>query len=384
MYTFKGAIIVALINIGPVKLAMKYLQYRSSRDKYYYRRLVPDDLQAHYPRPELFFSLKTSDKKLAVKLCDRFTRQYDGEFYRLRNGLSKDKVSNLHSKAIQRLKDFKIASTKPDEHMKDLFYDYLDEQITNNISGKEYEKWLEGYDLPDKALDPVDRAAFAIVKGEFRLKVSQYPEEYLRLNGWTDDKKKYNECHNAIRFITEFFPDQPPADYNRSDVVDLIRHHLDAGSKTRTVERKLKTIQAMLNRVNLDLELTDDKGHPFHHFRVPNLGEDSTDRLDLEPHEIKALRKITTLRKPEIPLIIKLLLDTGMRIGECCGLRTEDLKLHRPTPYIELHRNTFRRLKTKNSKRLIPLVGSSLDAAYQVVKIAENGWLFPNYVDLEK
>ena len=372
------------ITIGFLQIAMKYLQQRPNRASYYYRRLIPDEVRSHYAKPELFFSLKTEDKALAIKLCEKYTRQYDEEFYRIRNGLPKEKVSNLHGKAIQRLKDFNVSLKAPDSIMKDLFYEHLDTEITKNLSSKEYEKWMSNESaLPDKALNSVDRAAFAIIKGEYRLNASQYPDEYLRIKHWKNDKVKVNECRNAVRFITEYLEDQPPGDFTRYDVGDLILKHLEVGSKTRTVERKLKSIRAMFNIVNLELDLKNDRDHPFHTFNIPRLGEDSTDRLDLTHFEIDTLREVKTLRKPEIPLIMKLLLDTGMRMSECCGLKTEDIKLATATPYVIIHRNSFRRLKTKSSQRFIPLVASSLEAAEEALTNAKGDWLFPNYIDLK-
>ena len=46
-----------------------------------------------------------------------------------------------------------------------------------------------------------------------------------------------------------------------------------------------------------------------------------------------------------------------------------------------IHRNSFRRLKTKNSTRFIPLAGGALDAAMMALAKVKNKWLVPRYID---
>jgi len=82
---------------------------------------------------------------------------------------------------------------------------------------------------------------------------------------------------------------------------------------------------------------------------------------------------------------IKILFDTGMRVSECVGLRTEDIELNNDIPHIKLQRNPFRRLKTKQSQRLIPLIGYALEAVKnQLINTPDSEWLFPRYVDTKK
>ena len=52
------------------------------------------------------------------------------------------------------------------------------------------------------------------------------------------------------------------------------------------------------------------------------------------------------------------------------------------TPFLEIYRNNVRDLKTKNSRRLIPLVGSSLSAMQQAIERASSDFIFPRYVDV--
>ena len=53
-------------------------------------------------------------------------------------------------------------------------------------------------------------------------------------------------------------------------------------------------------------------------------------------------------RTPEIDCMIHLMLDTGMRIKECCGLLVGDVNLQAETPNLVLYKNNIRGLKNKN------------------------------------
>ncbi len=61
--------------------------------------------------------------------------------------------------------------------------------------------------------------------------------------------------------------------------------------------------------------------------------------------------------------MIALISDTGIRMAEAVGIMAEDVVLDNKTPHIIIRPNAKRRLKTKQSERTIPLVGSSLWAA---------------------
>ena len=65
--------------------------------------------------------------------------------------------------------------------------------------------------------------------------------------------------------------------------------------------------------------------------------------------------------------LIGLISDSGMRLSEAAGLHKEDIVLDKKSPHIILRPHAWRRLKTKASERLIPLVGHSLWAVQRAV-----------------
>ena len=68
-----------------------------------------------------------------------------------------------------------------------------------------------------------------------------------------------------------------------------------------------------------------------------------------------------------------------MRLSEAAGLHLSDFCLDEDIPYIDLKPQPWRSLKTKGSKRQIPLIGSSLWAAKKIAG-ANGTFAFPRYI----
>jgi integrase len=71
-----------------------------------------------------------------------------------------------------------------------------------------------------------------------------------------------------------------------------------------------------------------------------------------------------------------------MRLGEASGLLKEDIKINDGIPHIDLKPLSWRSLKTKGSRRCIPLVGAALWASKRLL-VANNDsiFAFPRYCD---
>jgi len=70
-----------------------------------------------------------------------------------------------------------------------------------------------------------------------------------------------------------------------------------------------------------------------------------------------------------------------MRLSEALGLVWDDVKLKHEHPHISLKPHPWRRLKTADSKRLIPLVGASLEAIKVMHRQSTTHFLFPSYAN---
>lgn len=104
-----------------------------------------------------------------------------------------------------------------------------------------------------------------------------------------------------------------------------------------------------------------------------NFKDDKDERRDREPFSDKWIREkilapnaLDGLNK-EARCILLALINTGARPSEIAGLMPEHIHLSGPVPYISIE-PVGRQLKNPQSKRVIPLVGVSLDAFKQCPK----------------
>ncbi len=374
---------------GSLRLNVNYLFKPKGRHTWHYRRLVPADLRAHYSGRQILRSLKTRDETLAMSLCMTVNQQMEAEFDRLRSGLPKTRPEQRYAGGIRLLERFGIgadsfsANDPESQSKRDSLYEHFDGLIRSKLSKEEYERWYYDQEAGVYELLPEEeRAALELIRGEFALKLEEYPEQYIRLRGRIGDKKFSDDAQNAVTFLLKFLPNKRPSHYSRQELNRLIREHLDAGLKTSSIERRLSTLRAMINKVSLELELKADQQHVFQKFDIPGKGEDVSDRPDFSFEQLRQLRQSKAGRSAEVIWLMHLMLDTGLRVNECCGLQRSDIHLDDQLPYLVIYRNPFRRLKTKSSHRIVPLVGAALAAVMYALEASESSWVFPGYVDI--
>ena len=75
---------------------------------------------------------------------------------------------------------------------------------------------------------------------------------------------------------------------------------------------------------------------------------------------IKAIQAECYEVDDDLRWLLALIVDTGMRLAEAVGLKTEDIKLDSEVPSVKVSPYRWRRLKTRSSEREVPLVGSAL------------------------
>ena len=379
------------LTINGVTLSVKYLHKAKGRQTYNYRRLVPSDLRQHYAGREIIRSLKTSDPTIAARECLRITREVEAEFLRLRSGLPKESSEGKHGLGLKLLRQFGIQPQDYDkadyEAQGDVlgFADHIEKAFESALSVEEMDALRWGRANADASRLPLaERAALETLRGEFRLKASEYPAEYLRLKDKASDQKFKNDAELAVKFLLAVLPDKAPGEYKRSELNDLIAVQRDIGLKTASIKRRLAMLRAMFNLVSLELELDEDRQHPFHDWHIPGEGEDKKDKQDFTFDQLTQLREFKASRVKEIKWMMHLMLDTGLRMKECCGLMRQDVYLDDQYPHLRVAKNPFRRLKTKNSKRFVPLVGMALEAVMEAVESGDSDWLFARYIDLEE
>jgi len=330
------------LHIDGLKLTVPYLYLPYRRQCFHYRRAVPKDLQHHYSQRVILKSLATGNKAEAALACLKLNNHIEQEFTRLRAGL--DKMSTVAS--------FRAAK----QHQ--------------YCSGEQ-------------------KLALEALNNAFRPPASDYPSLYISTRQKDHDRKFKSKANAAMAFLLAALPDKAPADYTRSEVNTLLSHHQAAGKLSPTsIDRHLRTLRAMFNAVSLEFDLTKDREHVFINLHFPQLETlDETDRQEFSQEQQQKLRTIfnATRQKSTAMLMMGLLMDTGLRMNEACGLRWEDVYLEDPCPYISIQRNPFRRLKTKHSRRYIPLACMAYKALVVLREQSEAPeWVFQQFIDVDR
>ena len=207
---------------------------------------------------------------------------------------------------------------------------------------------------------------------------SDFLEPYRILKGLNKNSKAYKDVVRNINYLTSNLSDQPPHEYSKMEINGFINDRLKF-VKTTSVRKELNLISAVFNLVFEEYEI--DNFHRFRKLNIPKEGLDSEERDDFTSDQLNLVRDIVGGSPNKIEQIIGLLIDTGMRSSEAVGLASRDIKLG-TIPHVVLHKNPLRPLKTRNSQRIIPLVGSSLAAA-KCLDLSEE-WIFPKYLKTKR
>lgn len=193
-------------------------------------------------------------------------------------------------------------------------------------------------------------------------------------------KWKLPKQRSIARFI-ELCGDLPMDKINRSHgraFYDLWAERLapedgSVGMKPNSANRELGNLRK-LYRDYWTYEGQESRENPFRQLRFANEEVESTPPFSDEWVQKRILKPgaLDGLHR-EAQLIVYALIETGCRPSEIANLAPEDIRLDAEMPHIAIHPKSKRELKTKSSKREIPLVGVSLEAMRQ----APNG--FPHY-----
>ena len=127
-----------------------------------------------------------------------------------------------------------------------------------------------------------------------------------------------------------------------------------------TVKRNFECIRAIWNFAARENGISDP--NPFANMNYGN-GAAAVKRMPIPIYDIRKVQQLCYQKDDDIRWLIALLSDTGMRLAEAAGLAKEDVFLDTEIPHVRLCERPWRPLKTRSSKRDMPLVGAALWAA---------------------
>ena len=360
-------------------ILMKYIYQKTPNSVYSFRRRVPADLITTLPKKEFKCSLKTKHPIQAQANAQRINDALELEWSKLRSGQTQNQEPSILMKAEQLLDSFGVGGYVPGfrDLGKEHFFDHLDDKQPDHVREDPYRPTI--LDDPDAILSPTERKSLQILQGPISL--SDAIDYYIQASGKQDDRKFVNSAKRSLEFFTEELQDRPLDQYRRKEIDSRLHQGISQGLKTATVSRRLSDVKSAVNKTILNFEYKFK--NPFEQHTIPNLREDEESRSSLDADQQHAL--IALFNQNDFGNTVnglRILFDSGMRVSEVIGLRTQDIYLDHNIPHIKLHKNPFRRLKTKQSERLIPLVGYALIGVKRQLAFIpkDSEWLFPNYV----
>ena len=285
------------------------------RGVYYYSRRIPSDLRSHYKTERIVFSLRTTCSNTAITLAQSASFK-------------------LHKAwTTMRLQDESI----PGEFN---LHSYVQEKQTESIT----------------------------LKGATSLYLNQ--------------KKKNRSVSfkrgviRAVGYVIETSGNKFIEHYKRSDANKLRDYLLQRGLVGSSITRTFTTVRALLNYAYKEQGLTISNPYSgVNYDRSYGVQE----RKPIPQDSLRAIQQRCRAIDDEPRWLISLVSDTGMRLAEAAGLLIEDLKVNETIPHVVIKEYPWRRLKTKDSNRVIPLVGESLWSASRIVENQSSQYAFPKF-----
>ncbi len=289
------------------------------RNVFYFSRRIPNDLKSHYNRNRIVFSLRTKSLKSAQAQTISLIAKLDQEWLMLRWRSSKN-----------------------------LFNRFLLDCAATDITNP-----------PAPTL-------------------SEAKKLYLQVKGAGRSIAFFQSADRFVDYTIKLLGDRPINTYSRMEANQLRDALFDKGMRRASISRNFGIIRAIVNFTSREHGLSDITS-----FSGIYLGEDDTQSESKRlPISLKHIRRVQIMCEDlddEPRWLIALISDTGMRLSEATGLLKADVILDSKHPHINLKIHSWRRLKTKSSERIVPLVGTSLWAAKRAIECSESDFLFPRY-----
>lgn len=181
----------------------------------------------------------------------------------------------------------------------------------------------------------------------------------------------------AVDALIHVAGNRPVQKYSREDARRLVKFLRCNGNKTATVRRRIQSLHAVLEFGFLEQDIKDR--NPFSRLTIPNEKSDATKRLTFTDAQLQAIYGEALKREKDTTLVLPILGETGERLAEIVGLRWSDVDPENGSIWIRPH--SKRRLKTRSSERIVPLVGSALAAIEQLHSLRHDSsnYVFPRW-----
>ena len=204
---------------------------------------------------------------------------------------------------------------------------------------------------------------------------------YLRLKGQGKDKTFIRTANRNIEYIVKVLGNKSIRSYSSIDASKFRDWLMEQGMSLSTVKRVFSSVKAIINLTIQEHGL--DINNPFSKTYMPEI-EVKQYRESIPTETIKHIQSLCRDYDDDLRWLVTLLSDSGMRLGEVVGLHKSDINLNCKIPHINLVPHPWRRLKTRSSQRLIPLINESLWACKRILEHNDDSlFAFPRYTSLK-
>ena len=266
---------------------------------FYFTRHVPNDLQQHYERPRIVMCLRTASKKMALKASHALASKLDDFWLKMR-------ISDIDTPASHLL-----------------------------VKGQTKEVFISSAPTLSDSL-----ATYCNLKGKDRAKMF------------------FTAANRNVGYVIQHLGNRPIDTYSSLDAASFRDWLVERDLSSSSISRIFFTVRAVINLMIQENGLNCING--FAKTFLPT--NDREKRPPIPKDELRIIQKTCLDLADERRLLIALISDTGMRLSEALGLVWKDVFLDHQYPHVSLVPHPWRPLKTSGSKRLVPLVGVSLEA----------------------
>jgi len=290
---------------------------------YYFERRVPADLLKYYDTRKIAYSLRTRSVRVAAARARRAADQLDDHWFYLR------------------CKDTEL----PGKHRL---------RMAAGTMG----------DVPHAAVSDL-------------VTLSEAVAVYLKLKGRGRPITFHRAAERSCGYVIDAAGDKDLRAYTKGDATTFRDTLIERGLSGSSITRIFGTVRAITNFAASEMGVSFT--NPF--------GGVYFDRQagvqEREPLPVDALRSVQRECRQlddELRWLVALISDTGMRLAEAAGLTLDDLVIDGPHPKVIIREHPWRRLKTSNSAREVPLVGAALWATKRIHSAAsDHAHAFPRY-----
>ena len=343
---------------------MKYIYKHGNQ--YWYQRAVPSKLSNLLGRKTLKISLKTNKVPTAVKRAKLQALEHKKMFKIAEKSLNKyfknffkNNEFDSQKYALSFIDDFDDLVNKLIFSKKDLI-NLLKNKHLNNEKNISFEKILfDNYSTEEMSL-------------------SKLIDEYLKDMNVLNDKKKVYSIKKSLSLMIEICGDKPIDTYNTNDA-NAFKNYFIKLNKISTGKRNQSNLQNFFSEI-FQKYLVDVK-NPFLGLKWPNVKTKSSHQK-FSDEELIRIKDFCLKNNSFISCMSGIMLDTGCSYSEIIGLESEDVDLNKYNPYIIIRSNSIRQIKNIYKRRLIPLVGTSLNKIEKIYKFTDKGSLFKNYFNI--